>query len=121
MKDTATYQNSSSSKDPGFFKQLTAQLRLVARLMGDSRVSSFAKLLPIGSIIYLISPVDFIPGAVMPIIGAADDIAVMLFGLKFFVELCPPHVVAEHRAQLGSGNGDSDHRVDEVIDAEIIE
>ncbi len=118
MKDTATYQNSSSAKDPGFFKQLIAQLRLVTRLMGDSRVSSFAKLLPIGSIIYLISPIDFIPGAVMPVIGAADDIAVMLFGFKFFIELCPPHVVAEYRAQLGGGSVDE---MDEVIDAEIIE
>ena len=118
MKDLNAYQNSSSAKDPGFFKHLIAQLRLISRLMGDSRVSSFAKLLPIASIIYLISPVDFIPGAVMPVIGTADDIAVMWFGFNFFVDLCPPYIVAEHRAQLGIGSTDE---TGEVIDADIIE
>ncbi len=115
MKTLRPKQSSSPVADTGFLKKMILDLKLISRLMGDSRVSIFAKLIPIGSLIYLISPVDFIPAAIMPIIGAADDIAIMWFGMNFFTELCPAYVVAEHRAQLGYGN------VDEVVDGEIIE
>ena len=49
----------------GMLKEFLKQARLVGRLVGDRRVSGFLKLLPIASIAYLISPVDFVPGAVM--------------------------------------------------------
>ncbi len=115
MKDLSPKQSSSPANDPGFFKKVVMEFKLISRLMGDSRVSPFAKLLPMASLIYLISPIDFIPAAVMPIIGAADDVAIMWFGFNFFVELCPAHVVAEHRAQLGYSS------TDEVVEGEIIE
>ena len=94
---------------------MIAEIKLISRLMGDSRVSGFAKILPVASLIYLISPIDLIPGGVLTMIGAVDDIAVMWFGLNFFVELCPANVVAEHRAQLNDGS------VEEVVEGEIIE
>ncbi|MBT3323405.1 MAG: DUF1232 domain-containing protein [Anaerolineae bacterium] len=115
MKDHNSKENSSPTQDSNFFKSMSLQVKLIMRLMGDSRVSSLAKLLPLGSLIYLISPVDFIPAAVMPIIGAADDVAIMWFGLNFFIDLCPAHVVAEHRAQLGVGPAN------DIVDGEIID
>ena len=88
------------SLDGNMLKNLLMRGRLIMRLMNDSRVSGLLKLLPFGSLVYLVSPIDFISGALVPIIGAADDIAIVWFGMTLFVELCPPHVVDEHLAEL---------------------
>jgi hypothetical protein len=62
--------------------------------MADSRVPFFLKVLPVGAAIYLIVPTDLWP--IMPL----DDALVVGAGTYFFIEMCPPDVVAEHRAQL---------------------
>jgi uncharacterized membrane protein YkvA (DUF1232 family) len=72
------------------------RIKLVLRLMSDRRVSFFLKLLPIASLIYLVSPVDLVPGLALPIIGALDDAAVLWIGLSLFMSLCPDEVVQEH-------------------------
>lgn len=97
---------SPSSVEPGFVGGLTRQVRLVLRLMGDSRVSPILKLLPIGSLIYLLSPVDLLP------INPIDDAVVIGAGTYFFIELCPTDVVAEHRAALWGEAADSGDVVD---------
>jgi uncharacterized membrane protein YkvA (DUF1232 family) len=84
---------STVQENPGMFSGLSSTLRLVLRLMGDSRVSIFIKLLPIGSLVYLVSPLD----AVIPVI---DDALIIGLGTYFFIELCPPDVVDEHRARI---------------------
>ena len=38
----------------------------------------------------------------MPGLGQLDDIAVLLLGIKFFIELAPPDVVREHLLALGA-------------------
>jgi hypothetical protein len=76
----------------GFFKDLLLRIKLVLRLMGDSRVNFFLKLIPIGSLLYLFFP-DLAPGPV-------DDAAVIWLGTYLFVEMCPPAVVEEHMAYL---------------------
>jgi uncharacterized membrane protein YkvA (DUF1232 family) len=81
--------------------------------MGDSRVSIFAKLIPVGALVYLISPVDAIS---IPFIGAVDDAALLWLGSYIFTELCPPEVVAEHMKEL-AGNM-SVNAQDEIVDAE---
>jgi uncharacterized membrane protein YkvA (DUF1232 family) len=88
------------SVDGNMFKNLVMRGRLIMRLMNDSRVSGLLKLLPLGSLIYLISPIDFIPGMVAPMIGAADDVAIVWFGITLFIELCPSEIVDEHLAEL---------------------
>jgi uncharacterized membrane protein YkvA (DUF1232 family) len=70
------------------------------RLIGDRRVSFLLKLLPIGAAIYVISPVDLIPGAVIPFIGALDDAVVLWLGTTLFMSLCPEAVVQEHTNAL---------------------
>jgi len=92
--DFLTKQNS------GFLQNLTFQLKLIWRLMNDSRVSFLLKLLPVGALIYLVSPIDLIPGAVLPGIGALDDAAVIWLGFTLFVSLCPEQVVKEHTDAL---------------------
>ena len=88
------------SVDGNMLKNLVMRGKLIMRLMNDPRIGGMIKLLPIGSLIYLISPLDFIPGGMMTMIGAADDVAVVWFGFTLFVELCPPAIVDEHLAAL---------------------
>ena len=100
------------SVDTNMLKNIALRGKLILGLLNDTRVSFLHKLIPIGSLIYLISPIDFIPGMVAPVIGAADDIAIVWFGLTLFVELCPPDVVDEHLAALTG---------QEIVDGEVSE
>lgn len=114
--DIITNQNSS------FFPDLVLRLKLILRLMGDQRVNFFIKLLPIAAAIYVISPVDLIPGAVIPFIGALDDAVVIWLGTTLFVTLCPDDVVQEHTNALQkvvTGTWRDATQQDEVV--EIIE
>lgn len=71
---------------------LSDYIRLVLRLMGDARVSPWLKILPIGTLVYLINPID-LPTPI-------DDAGVITLGLYMFVEMCPPDVVEEHRQAI---------------------
>ena len=104
------------SQQGGVVSNVVTQLKLIARLMGDKRVSIFAKLIPIGAFVYLISPVDLAPNVVLPFVGMLDDAAILWLGSYVFTELCPPAVVAEHMKAI-AGNMDANSQ-DEVIDAE---
>jgi uncharacterized membrane protein YkvA (DUF1232 family) len=101
------------SQQSGLIRSVINQLKLIFRLMGDSRVSIFAKLIPVGALIYLISPIDAIS---IPVIGALDDAAILWLGSYVFTELCPPAVVAEHMKEL-AGNMNVNPQ-DEIVDAE---
>jgi uncharacterized membrane protein YkvA (DUF1232 family) len=93
-RDIITNQNS------GFFQDLVLRIKLILRLMGDRRINFFLKLLPIAAAIYVISPVDLIPGAILPFIGALDDAVVVWLGTTLFVSLCPDEVVEEHTSAM---------------------
>src|SRR6185503_20289549 len=97
----------------GMLRDFVQRLKLITRLMGDRRVSMFAKLLPLASLAYLFWPADAIP--VIPVIGALDDAAILWIGSTLFVELCPSNVVDEYMQELSS-NVDDD--LGEVVDAE---
>ncbi len=102
------------NNNPGVMKNLTLQARLVLRLMGDRRVNFLAKLLPIGALIYLISP-DLLP-------FIFDDAAVIGVGTYMFMELCPPAVVEEHRKALwGETTKKTDSSASDIVDAEFLE
>ncbi len=89
-----------SNQNSGFFQDLILRIKLIMRLMGDRRVNFILKLLPVAAAIYIISPVDLIPGAVIPVIGALDDALVFWLGTTLFVSLCPDEVVQEHNNAL---------------------
>lgn len=93
-KDIVSVQNT------GFFQDLVQRLKLIWRLMADRRVNIFLKLLPIASVIYLVSPVDLAPGLALPVIGALDDAAILWIGTTLFMSLCPENVVEEHMNDL---------------------
>ena len=89
-----------SSQNTGFFQDLVQRLKLVWRLLSDRRVNFFLKLLPIASLVYLVSPVDLAPGIALPVIGALDDAAILWIGTSLFMSLCPEDVVEEHWNEL---------------------
>jgi len=106
------------SQQGGVIRNFINRTKLIWRLMGDSRVSPWVKLIPIGSLVYLVSPFDLIMG--IPGLDAIDDVTVLWFGSTLFVELCPPEVVKEHMKAL-AGNMEIADAQDEVVDAEATE
>jgi uncharacterized membrane protein YkvA (DUF1232 family) len=93
--------------------ELIKRLRLVWLLFMDSRVPVWVKsVLPI-SLLYLISPVDFLPGAVFPVVGSLDDLGVILLGMALFVKLSPQEIVQYYENLLEYGDLYSD---DETVD-----
>jgi hypothetical protein len=108
-------------QNKGFIQDLTLRIKLILRLLGDGRVNPLLKLLPIGSLIYLVVP-DIAPGPV-------DDAAVIWLATYLFVELCPPDVVQEHLDALNATRKVMDNYEEtsqsgvqgEVIDGEIVE
>ena len=103
------------SSGGGVMRDLVLRFKLIVRLMGDSRVNPFVKLLPLASLAYLIWPLDLI--SVVPGVSALDDVALISLGAYMFIEFCPPDVVEEHMQQLTS-NMDVVAGQDDVIDAE---
>jgi hypothetical protein len=86
---------SNEMTDPkgGVLKDITLRIKLVLRLMADSRVNILLKAIPVVSLLYLVGFPDLAPGPI-------DDAGVIWLGMYLFVELCPPDVVEEHMAAL---------------------
>jgi uncharacterized membrane protein YkvA (DUF1232 family) len=85
----------------GVLSEIVRQARLVLRLLRDGRVPLWPKLIIPGVIAYILSPVDLLSDPVLGL-GQIDDVAVLLIGLKMFVELCPADIVREHLDALSS-------------------
>lgn len=98
----------------GPMRSFVQRLKLIGRLMADSRVNIVLKVLPLASLGYLFLPADLIP--VVPFISALDDAAILWIGSTLFVELCPDDVVEEHMKALESNL--DDRSSGEVVDAE---
>ncbi|UCF59865.1 MAG: hypothetical protein JSV37_08860 [Anaerolineaceae bacterium] len=81
-------------REPGFFDNLTLQIKLIWALFTDRRVNPLLKLLPIGALVYV-----FFPDIV---IGPIDDALAIWLGSALFIELCPQEIVREHRDALTS-------------------
>jgi uncharacterized membrane protein YkvA (DUF1232 family) len=76
------------------------QARLAWRLLRDRRVPGWVKLVPVAGILYLLSPIDILPEAILPLVGEVDDVVLLLMAVKLFVDLSPPGVVREHLRDL---------------------
>lgn len=86
-------------------------LRLVWCLFWDKRIPRMNKLLVVGALAYVISPVDFIPD-VIPGLGQIDDIGIVLVAFTLFIESCPKAIVDEHRKAIwGEVEDDPDSEV----------
>lgn len=79
-------------------RELAESGRLALRLFTDRRVPTLLKAIPFLAMVYLISPLDFLPDSI-PFVTQIDDLAVILIALKLFISMAPSDVVAE----LGGG------------------
>jgi uncharacterized membrane protein YkvA (DUF1232 family) len=80
---------------------LPNMVKLLGRLLKDTRVPTAEKALFIAAIVYVVSPLDFIPD-VFPFIGQVDDIYVVALTLLRLVNKTDAGVVRQH----WSGGGD---------------
>ncbi len=84
-----------------FLMFLPNMVMMLARLIKDPRVPTAEKALFIGAIVYVISPIDFIPD-VLPFIGQVDDIYVVALTLLRLLSKTDESVVR----QAWQGGGD---------------
>jgi len=84
-----------------WIRDAARQVRLAWRLFWDRRVPLWTKLIPPTVLGYLLLPVDLVPDVALGL-GQLDDIAVLLIGVKLFIELSPPDIVREHLRALGA-------------------
>lgn len=70
-------------------------LKLVGRLLLDPRVPRRAKLTLGLAGAYVMSPVDLIP-EIIPIIGWADDVILLMFAVDSLIDRAGPEIVEEH-------------------------
>ena len=68
---------------------------LFRRLLADPRVPVLAKALLVGGIAFAVSPLNL--PQFIPVVGALDDIGIVLFVGNFLLKQTPPDVLAEHR------------------------
>ena len=64
----------------------------------DSRVPWYAKAVAGAVAAYALSPVDLIPDFI-PVLGYLDDLVIVPFGIMLAINLIPPAVMADLRAQ----------------------
>lgn len=87
--------------------KLPMYARVVWGLFRDPRTPIGLKGMLAAALAYVVLPVDLIPD-VIPIIGQADDLTVLLLVLDLFIQNAPAEVRAEHTARARNGTADLD-------------
>jgi uncharacterized membrane protein YkvA (DUF1232 family) len=106
--------NRSDNKQArGFLKEalllIPNFLKLLYRLFKDARVPLAEKVLLVGTIAYVISPIDFIPDFI-PFIGQVDDLYLVSLVLLRLLSRTNPEVLREN----WDGGGDLSALVDRI-------
>lgn len=70
-------------------------VKLVGRLIKDPRVPRRAKITLGLAAAYVMSPIDLIP-EVIPVVGWADDVILMMFAIDSLIDRAGPEIVQEH-------------------------
>ena len=93
--------------------KLPTYARLVWGIMRDPRTPLGLKGMLAAALAYVVFPVDLIPD-VIPILGQADDLTVLLLVLDLFIQNAPPEVRAEHMTRAKNGTADLDRDLERV-------
>jgi uncharacterized membrane protein YkvA (DUF1232 family) len=78
------------------FRHIKDFFLLYTSLAKDPRVPSRSKWLPWAALIYLISPIDIVPDLI-PLLGQADDITVIITLLWIAISAISDKTYAEHK------------------------
>ena len=76
--------------------RLKRDLVAVSHAARDPRTSRTVRLLALGLLAYVLSPIDLIPDFI-PVLGLVDELILVPIGLWALIRLIPPEVLAEHR------------------------
>jgi uncharacterized membrane protein YkvA (DUF1232 family) len=79
------------------------QIELTWRLLRDPRVPVLTKAIPVGALLYVLSPFDLIPDFILGL-GQIDDVGLLLAAIRFFETAAPEDVVREHKDALKRKN-----------------
>jgi uncharacterized membrane protein YkvA (DUF1232 family) len=89
----------TSSKGPNFFDLLTKWLRslptdvkIVVKMIGDDELDMKARTLAVGTVLYILSPIDLIPD-IIPVLGYIDDAIIMRIVLVVITEIDPERAI----------------------------
>ena len=104
------------SPQKGMIHNLVVRAKLILRLLGDPRVSVWAKLIAVGVAAYVLWPWDLIP--VVPGLDALDDVAIAGVGYYFFLEMCPQDVIQEHLKAIEGTEEKKTSDSNDVVDGE---
>ena len=85
----------------GLLTELVRNARLAWRLMKDRRVSLWLKTIVPVAFAYVLYPIDIIPDVLLGL-GQLDDLAIMLMGVRLFLNLCPEEIVKQHLEEMRS-------------------
>ncbi|HSK71110.1 MAG TPA: YkvA family protein [Pyrinomonadaceae bacterium] len=95
VKRTRKERSQLKSRMGNFLMFLPNLVRLLGRLLKDSRVSTADKALFAAAIVYVIVPLDFIPD-VFPFFGQVDDLYLVALSLLRLLNRTDERIVREH-------------------------
>ena len=79
-----------------FLFRLISSIRLIWKLLTDSRVPFWIRIaLPL-ALIYVISPIDILPDFI-PVMGRVDDIIAIVAGIMILLKLAPKKEVNQYK------------------------
>ncbi len=81
-------------------KRLPSYARVATAMARDPRVPSASKAMMVAGGLYLVSPIDLVPGFI-PVAGQLDDLYVVLLGLQQAIRTSPADVVEQHFTTVG--------------------
>ena len=93
--------------------KLPTYARIVWGIVRDPRTPIGLKGMLAAALAYVVFPVDLIPDMI-PIIGQADDLTVLLLVLDLFIQNAPPEVRAEHTTRARNGTADLDRDLEKL-------